>query len=102
MPRPGPLCLRGKDLGEKGVPLICRAVRRLLEQGIDAELHLAGEGELLNGLRREYGEIDRIRFLGHMTDPMSLMQSGHVGVMHSSYEGFPTSCSSTWPAGSPW
>lgn len=79
----------GKISERKGVPYICRAGRRLLDDGLDMELHLAGGGDLLEGLRSEYRDIPRIRFYGHLADPLSLMLGAHIGVMHSSYEGFP-------------
>ena len=40
------------------------------------ELHLAGEGDLLEDLRSEYRDFPRIKFLGHLSDPMSLMMEG--------------------------
>lgn len=79
----------GKISQRKGVPGICRAARRLLEQGANVEFHLAGEGELLEEMKRECAPWPAIRFYGHVSDLGPLLASGHVGVMHSSYEGFP-------------
>lgn len=83
------LVYAGKISERKGVSFLCRAVRCLLEKGEALEFDLAGEGELLASLRTEYASFPGIRFHGHVSDLTYLLTHSHIGVMHSSYEGFP-------------
>lgn len=77
---------------------LLRAVRRLLDDGRDLELELAGEGPMRDELQataRALGIADRVHFLGQVPNPALLerYRSGatDIVVLASEVEGIPVS-----------
>jgi glycosyltransferase involved in cell wall biosynthesis len=82
----------GRLSAEKGFDLLIRAVDRLLREGRDVCLWIAGEGEerpKLQALIAELGREDRIRLLGHVPDPKPFFESLDLFVLSSVREGLP-------------
>jgi glycosyltransferase involved in cell wall biosynthesis len=92
--RPGGLVVGavGRLSPEKGFDLLIRSLARLVSDGFDVELMIAGEGgerPRLEGLVRELGLDGRVRLLGHRTDVTELYQAMDVYVLSSLREGLP-------------
>jgi glycosyltransferase involved in cell wall biosynthesis len=82
----------GRLAAEKGFDLLIEAVGRLLDQGLDAELVIAGEGEerpRLAGLIAARGRGDRMRLVGHRPDVAGLYEAMDVFALSSLREGLP-------------
>lgn len=82
----------GRVSEEKGFDLLIRAVDRLLADGLDVELRIAGEGdqherllELIHALHRE----DRIHLVGFQADTLPLYEAIDVFALSSLREGLP-------------
>ncbi|MHC4883334.1 MAG: glycosyltransferase family 4 protein, partial [Planctomycetota bacterium] len=79
-------------IARKRIHLLIEAVHHLKQQGIDAELNIVGEGNLLNELQTQAGRLkinDRVNFLGLVgTEEMpSVYQQNHLFLMSSAHEG---------------
>ncbi|HEC34968.1 MAG TPA: glycosyltransferase [Anaerolineae bacterium] len=74
---------------------LIQALRLVVDQGINAELHLAGDGPCrkdLEELTRKLRLNDRVVFHGHIADRkalMCLLDASDLFVMTSASEGFP-------------
>ena len=82
----------GRLSEEKGFDLLIAAVDRLLEQGFDVELRIAGEGDQqdhLASLIRAKGREDRIRLVGYQAQTIPLYEAMDVFVLSSLREGLP-------------
>jgi glycosyltransferase involved in cell wall biosynthesis len=82
----------GRLSAEKGFDVLIRAVAGLLEQGLDAELLIVGDGDEqspLQTLISELGAGDRIRLLGYRSDTIELYQAMDVFALSSYREGLP-------------
>ncbi|MBN1912573.1 MAG: glycosyltransferase, partial [Pirellulales bacterium] len=82
----------GRLSDEKGFNGLIRAADRLLSEGLDFELAIAGEGDYgpaLQRLIRERQREDRIRLLGFRADTLDLFQAMDVFVLSSLREGLP-------------
>jgi glycosyltransferase involved in cell wall biosynthesis len=82
----------GRLSDEKGFDVLIRAVNRLLADGMDLELHIAGEGKQyaeLQALIRRLGRSDRIRLLGYQSDILPFYQALDLFVLSSLREGLP-------------
>jgi glycosyltransferase involved in cell wall biosynthesis len=82
----------GRLSAEKGFDLLIRAVHRLLQEGLDLHLWIAGEGDQEEPLRRLVGELglaDRVRLLGFCAKPLDLYQALDVFALSSLREGLP-------------
>jgi glycosyltransferase involved in cell wall biosynthesis len=82
----------GRLSAEKGLDLLIRALDRLLQQGLDVGLIIAGEGEqfpALQALINEMGHADRIHLLGYRSDPRHLYEAMDVYALTSFREGLP-------------
>jgi len=82
----------GRLSEEKGFDLLIAAVDRLLEQGFDVELRIAGEGDqqdYLARLIRAKGREDRIRLVGYQAQTIPLYEAMDVFVLSSLREGLP-------------
>ena len=82
----------GRLSEEKGFDLLIAAVDRLLEQDLDVELRIAGEGdqqEHLASLIRDKGRDDRIRLVGFQAQTIPLYEAMDVFVLSSLREGLP-------------
>jgi len=82
----------GRLSTEKGFDILIRAVDRLLTNGMDVHLFVAGEGpehdaltRLITDLKRE----ERIRLLGYRSDLIPLYESMEVYALSSYREGLP-------------
>ena len=79
-------------IARKRIHLLIEAIRHLVQQGVDAELNIVGEGNLLNELQAQVGQLkitDRVNFLGLVEyDEMPLVyQQNHFFLMSSAHEG---------------
>ncbi len=82
----------GRLSAEKAFDLLIRVVSRLVEDGHDVELVIAGEGDerdLLEELIASQPDPTRFRLLGHRADVMQLMQAMDLFVLSSLREGLP-------------
>lgn len=82
----------GRLSAEKGFDILIRAVDRLLANGLQLQLLIAGEGIEQNALAeliRKLGRDNEIRLLGYRTDLVSLYESMDVYALSSYREGLP-------------
>src|SRR5262245_45236645 len=82
----------GRLSDEKGFDILIDAVDRLLNEGRDISLWIAGEGgerERLQKLVDERGRAQRIRLLGHVEDTQSFYESLDLFALSSRREGLP-------------
>ena len=82
----------GRLADEKNLVGLIRTVARLVDEGIDAELVIVGEGPQrghLESLIAELGRQDRIHLLGYRADTIDLYQAMDVFALSSLREGFP-------------
>jgi glycosyltransferase involved in cell wall biosynthesis len=82
----------GRLAPEKGFDTLIQAVARLVRDGWDTELWIAGDGEERENLARLAAELDlgeRVRLLGHRSDLIDLYQAFDVFVLSSLREGLP-------------
>jgi glycosyltransferase involved in cell wall biosynthesis len=87
--RPRIICV-GRLIPSKGVPLLVRALRQLVDTGIDAQLDLVGDGPERQGLQHlaaELGLSGRITFHGSVYGVAALLQRASVFVLPSFIEG---------------
>jgi glycosyltransferase involved in cell wall biosynthesis len=77
---------------EKGFDVLLRGLATVLEDGIDCELWIAGEGPeeaALRGLVHALGLSDRVRLMGFQNDTLQLYEAFDVFVLSSRREGLP-------------
>ena len=82
----------GRLSAEKGFDLLIRAADRLLADGQDLELLIAGEGDEAGNLRElisSLGRGDRIRLVGYSRDTRVIYQAMDVFALSSLREGLP-------------
>src|ERR1043166_8756315 len=71
--------------------MLLRAAARVRAQVSDAAFVIAGEGELMPGLRElayQLGIAEDVHFIGRCDDVAALLFASHVGVLSSKAEGF--------------
>ena len=88
--------LAGGNVGEaKDYPTMLRAMRHLMDDGVQATLTIVGAGHatILEALRSEAADLgltpERVRFLGARRDVPDLLQAADAFVMSSAWEGLP-------------
>lgn len=82
----------GRLAAEKGFDLLIQAVDGLLNDGVDAELVIVGEGDhraRLEALIAQSLHKDRIHLLGHRSDVRDLYETFDVFALSSLREGLP-------------
>ena len=82
----------GRLSPEKGFDLLIQAVASLIDEGLDLELWIAGEGEGRDELERQAvatGHGDRIRLLGFQADTVALFECFDLFCLSSLREGLP-------------
>ncbi len=87
------LALVGRLTPAKKIPRALDAHRRLLEDGVDYDLWIIGDGEersMLERYIREAGLENSARLLGFRQNPYCLMRAADLLVCSSLYEGFST------------
>ena len=87
------VCAVGRLAAEKQYDLLLRVQRRLLDEGLEQELWLVGDGperQALEASARELGISDSVRFLGYQANPYPWMRAADLLVCSSRYEGFST------------
>ena len=75
----------------KNHEVFLRAAARVRAQVPDAAFVIAGEGELMPGLRElanQLGIAEDVHFIGRCDDVAALLFASHVGVLSSKAEGF--------------
>ena len=94
LPRDGrfTFCVSGRLASQKGIDVLIRALA-LARDGLgqDWRCRILGEGELrgpLEALVASLGLEARVDFLGHLTDPYSVMAACDVFVHPARWEGF--------------
>jgi glycosyltransferase involved in cell wall biosynthesis len=81
----------GRLYYQKGFDVLIRAFAQSAERHV-LNLVIAGEGEErepLATLAHELGIADRVRFVGHVDQPSSLLAGCGIFILSSRYEGFP-------------
>jgi glycosyltransferase involved in cell wall biosynthesis len=82
----------GRLSPEKGFDVLVRAAAKLLEEDIDCEVWIAGEGPEESALRALIDTLrlgDRVRLLGFWSNPVELYQALDGLVLSSRREGLP-------------
>jgi glycosyltransferase involved in cell wall biosynthesis len=82
----------GRLSAEKGFDDLIRAADRLLDEGLDLELWIIGEGDEVADLRRlivALRRADRVKLLGYRSDTQALYQAMDVFALSSLREGLP-------------
>ncbi len=88
----------------KDHPMFLRAAARVRAAVPDAAFVIAGEGELMPGLRQLAQDLeiaDDVHFIGRCDDVASLLFASHVGVLSSKAEGFANAILEYMAAGLP-
>jgi glycosyltransferase involved in cell wall biosynthesis len=82
----------GRLSAEKRFDILIRSTHQLLQEKLDVELLIAGEGDekpALQALIAELGCAERIRLLGYRSDTRALYQAMNVFALSSIREGLP-------------
>jgi glycosyltransferase involved in cell wall biosynthesis len=82
----------GRVFKIKNMPMLVRAVRRLIADGADVELRIAGEGPELDSVRelaRDLGFGDRLALPGYVEDVPSFLRELDLFVLSSDNEANP-------------
>jgi len=82
----------GRLSEEKGFDLLIEAVERLLDEGLDLELAIAGEGDREEALRARIAASphrDRLALVGFQRDTVALFDGFDLFVLSSLREGLP-------------
>ncbi len=77
---------------QKGVDILLRAWRKVVEQRPEARLLIVGDGPLFDELRclaASLGVTSSVEFTGLCTDVVQHLQRGHIAVLPSRWEGMP-------------
>jgi len=88
----------------KGFDVLLRAAARLLDQGVDFRLKLAGDGPQMGALRQlsdSLGLCDRVEFVGWVADPGAFLKTIDLFVVPSRYESFGLAVIEAMAAGVP-
>lgn len=88
----------------KGFDLLIEAFSIFAGSDKEWELLIAGDGKLLEGLRKrahELGLDERVVFLGHIQDVRQLLSESSVYLLSSRFEGFPMSVTEAFETGLP-
>jgi UDP-glucose:(heptosyl)LPS alpha-1,3-glucosyltransferase len=88
----------------KGVAPALKAVARLLGQGFDLHLAVAGRGPNLadyRALAGQLGIVDRVRFLGAVEDTRTFFAAADALVHPAFYDACSLSCLEAWASGLP-
>jgi L-malate glycosyltransferase len=88
----------------KDHPMFLRAAARVRATVPDAAFVLAGEGELMPGLRQlaaDLGIADDVHFIGRCDDVASLLLASNIGALSSKAEGFANAILEYMAAGLP-
>ena len=75
----------------KNPQVLVQTCRELARRNVRARLFVAGDGEMLPGLKelsRQLGVAERIHWLGNVPDPKSLLQASDIFVLASIGEAF--------------
>ena len=87
------LCTVGRLIPEKGYDRLLKCHKRLLDEGIEHELWILGEGVERNNLEayiRENKLENSVKLLGYKTNPYPYMAKADLFVSSSRVEGFST------------
>ncbi len=82
----------GRLSEEKGFDILIRSVHRLVQDGVNVELRIAGDGDAKSGLQRlitELGVSDRVQLVGHVADTRGFYDAIDVFALSSRREGLP-------------
>jgi glycosyltransferase involved in cell wall biosynthesis len=82
----------GRLSAEKGFDLLLAALDRLVRQGLDVHLLLAGEGDERSRLEADVARLglgDRVALLGYLADPRPLYEALDTFALSSLREGLP-------------
>jgi glycosyltransferase involved in cell wall biosynthesis len=75
----------------KNVDVIVEACGQLAKRGVALRLFVVGDGRMraeLEALSRKLGVADRVHWLGHILDPVPVLQACDIFIMASTGEGF--------------
>ncbi len=81
----------GRLSKEKGFDLLIRAVENLIQEGLDLELWIGGEGQQREKLEQQFSGTasGRVKLLGLIEDPKVFFQALDLFVLSSIREGLP-------------
>ncbi len=91
---PDQLCIGaiGRLAEEKGFDLLIKAFERLIDEGVDARLVIAGEGPDQSSLENQIAQspaAERMQMYGFCNDPRAFYEALDVFVLSSRREGLP-------------
>lgn len=75
----------------KNIDIVIQACAQLVKRGVSFRLFVVGEGPMRNALEalcRKMDVADRIHWLGHISDPVPILQACDIFLMVSKGEGF--------------
>jgi len=82
----------GRLTRQKGIEYLIRAMPTIISKHRNAQLLIAGSGEEESRLKTLVQQLEleqRVRFMGYLDNPASMMRSLNVFVLPSVWEGFP-------------
>ena len=94
----------GRLAPEKGFDLLINAVAKLIKNGLDAYLKIAGEGPEKSNLEKQIDSLgmrDRIQLMGFQSDTRSFYESLDMFVLSSHREGLPNVVLEAMAVGTP-
>ena len=91
---------------EKGYEFLIQAIKILKDQEYNVQVRLVGDGPsraTLEGMARDLGVLDRVRFLGHLDEAAKMheLYSSDLCVLPSLAEGLPSSATEAMAVGVP-
>lgn len=94
----------GRLVPSKGYDTLIEAFARVAPEHPNWDLHVVGEGperERLEGLIHQLGLANRVRLLGLLDDPRTILRGAGLFVLASRYEGFPNALLEAMSCGVP-
>ena len=94
----------GKLVPTKGFDRLISIVKRLHDEGVEAQLYILGEGPLRETLHQQAQQLhvlDNLTFLGYQTNPYKFVSKCDLFVCASHAEGFSTAATEALIVGTP-
>lgn len=85
------LCTVCRLVPVKNIGLLLKAVRRIKDDGMDAEVWIVGDGYMMKELKSQaesMGLKEEVKFLGFMKNPYPYMKAADIYISTSDSEGF--------------
>lgn len=86
------LCTVCRLVPVKNIGLLLKAVKRIKDDGLDAEVWIVGDGYMMKELKSQAESMnlkDEVKFLGFMRNPYPYMKAADIYISTSDSEGYP-------------